>query len=316
MGQYIVKRVLLIIPVLFLISLLTFFFINIAPGDVVDVMYADSALSEHDIMLIKQQLGLTKPVYVQYGEWMGGILRGNAGDSLWTRRPVYKELSDRLPVTLELAGLAFIISFVVAIPLGVLAATNQDKPLDNGTRGIAILLHSAPDFWIATIAITFLASWFGWIPPLGHIAPLFSDPFTNFQQFFLPALILGIGGAASQTRYTRNQLLEVMRQDYIRTAFAKGLTSWRVWYLHAVKNALIPVITAAGGRLAFLLGGTVIIEDIFGLPGVGQLTLQAIQHRDIPQLQINVLFLAAIFVFVNLLVDLTYGWLDPRIRYS
>lgn len=316
MGQYIAKRILLIVPVLFLISAFSFFLIRVAPGDVVDVMYADSALSQSDINLIKQQLGMDKPTYVQYWQWMSGVARLDAGDSLWTRRPVIKELMDRLPVTIELAALAFMISFVVSVPLGVLAATNQDKPLDQGTRGFAILLHSVPDFWLATIAITFLASWFGWIPPLGHIAPLFTDPFTNFEQFFLPAIILGLGGAAAQTRYTRNTLLEVMRQDYIRTAFAKGLTPWRVWYLHAVKNAMIPVITSAGGRLGFLLGGTVIIENIFGLPGVGQLTLQAIQHRDIPQLQLNVLVLAAMFVFVNLLVDLSYGWLDPRIRYQ
>lgn len=316
MGQYIAKRILLVIPVLFLISLFSFFLIRVAPGDVVDVMYADSALSQHDIDLIKQQLGMDKPTYVQYVQWLSGVVRLDAGDSLWTRRPVFRELTDRLPVTLELAFLAFLISFVVSVPLGVLAATNQDKPLDQGTRALAILLHSVPDFWLATIAITFLASWFGWIPPLGHIAPLFTDPFTNFQQFFLPAIILGLGGAAAQTRYTRNTLLEVMRQDYIRTAFAKGLTPWRVWYLHAVKNAMIPVITSAAGRLGFLLGGTVIIENIFGLPGVGQLTLQAIQHRDIPQLQLNVVFLAAIFVIVNLLVDLSYGWLDPRIRYQ
>jgi peptide/nickel transport system permease protein len=179
-----------------------------------------------------------------------------------------------------------------------------------------VLLNAAPDFWIATIAIVFLASAFGWIPPIGGVAGIFENPGVNFQQFLLPALILGTGGAASLTRYTRNQLLEVIRQDYIRTAFAKGLTSRRVWYVHAVKNAMIPVITNAGSHLGGLMGGTVIIENIFSLPGVGQLTLSAIHHRDVPQLEINVVFLATVFILVNLLVDLTYGWLDPRIRYS
>lgn len=316
MGQYVIKRVLLIIPVLLIISMITFALIRIIPGDVVDVMYADSALSESDINLIKHQLGMDKPTYVQYLEWAGGIVRFNAGNSLWSRRPVYQELSDRLPVTVELAVLAFCLTLLVSIPLGVIAATHQDSKLDNGIRFFAIMLHSAPDFWIATIAITFLASWFGWIPPLGHVASIWQDPLTNFQQFFLPAIILGLGAAASQTRYVRNTLLDVMRQDYIRTAFAKGLTSRRVWYLHAIKNAMIPVITAAGGHLGRLLGGTVIIENIFGLPGIGQLTLASIQHRDIPQLQLNVLFLAAVFVLVNLVVDLSYGWLDPRIRFG
>jgi peptide/nickel transport system permease protein len=316
MAQYAIKRIMLLIPVLFIISLISFTLIRVVPGDVVDVMYADSALSQKDIDLIKHQLGMDKPTYVQYISWLGGVLKLNAGNSLWSRRPVFQELSDRLPVTVELAVLAFILTLIVSIPLGVLAATHQDTFLDNGTRFFAILLHSAPDFWIATIAITFLASWFGWIPPLGHVASFWTDPFTNFQQFFLPAIILGLGAAASQTRYVRNTLLEVMRQDYIRTAFAKGLTGKRVWYLHAIKNAMIPVITAAGGHLGRLLGGTVIIENIFGLPGIGQLTLASIQHRDIPQLQLNVLFLAAVFVIVNLVVDLSYGWLDPRIRFS
>jgi peptide/nickel transport system permease protein len=161
-----------------------------------------------------------------------------------------------------------------------------------------------------------LSSTFGWIPPLGGIAPLFKDPLTNLQQFIIPALILGISGAGSLTRLARNTLLEVVRQDFIRTAFAKGLANRRVWYVHAVRNAMIPVITNAGSHLGFLLGGTVIIENIFSLPGVGQLTLSAIQHRDVPQLELNVLMLAVVFLFINLLVDLSYGWLDPRIRYS
>jgi peptide/nickel transport system permease protein len=205
---------------------------------------------------------------------------------------------------------------LIAIPLGVLAATNQDKPQDQVARLLAVVTAATPDFWIATLALVTLVSVFGWIPPLGGITPFMEDPSHNLQSFVLPALILSLTGAASLTRYTRNQLLEVIRQDYIRTAFAKGLGAQRVWYRHALRNAMIPVVTHAGSQLGYLLGGTVIIENIFSLPGIGQLTLTAIQHRDITQLEMNVLFIAFVFISVNLLVDLSYAWLDPRIRFN
>lgn len=316
MTQYIVKRLFLLIPTLLGISIFTFALIRIVPGDVLDVMYADSPLSTEEIQKIRVQLGMDKSLPEQYWDWMSGLAHLDAGKSLWTRRATLQEIADRLPVTVQLALMAFMVQLLVGIPLGVLAATNQDKPQDQITRLLAIVTAATPDFWIATIAIVFLASTFGWIPPIGGVFSFFENPSVNVQQFFMPALILGLGGAASLTRYTRNQLLEVIRQDYIRTAFAKGLAPRRVWYIHAVKNAMIPVITNAGSHLGHLLGGTVIIENIFSLPGVGQLTLSAIHHRDVPQLEINVLFLSAVFVIVNLLVDLTYGWLDPRIRYS
>jgi peptide/nickel transport system permease protein len=316
MTHYIIKRVLLMVPVMMLVSMMTFALIRIVPGDVLDVMYADSPLSVDEIAKIRHDLGMDKPIYVQYWEWISGLARLDAGKSLWTRRPTLQEIADRLPVTVQLALMAFVVQLLIAIPVGVLAATNQDKPQDQFARLAAILTAATPDFWVATIAIVFLASTFGWIPPIGGVAGFFENPSVNVQQFFLPALILGLSGAASLTRYTRNQLLEVIRQDYIRTAFAKGLAARRVWYVHAIKNALIPVVTNAGGHLGFLMGGTVIIENIFSLPGVGQLTLSAIHHRDVPQLEINVLFLSAVFVVINLLVDLTYGWLDPRIRFS
>ncbi len=258
---------------------------------------------------------MNKPIPVQYWDWMTGILRGDAGNSLWTRRPVMKEISDRLPVTMELALLAFVIKMMIGIPLGVLSATNQDKPIDQIMRLVAVFFLAAPGFWLATLAIVFLASTFGWIPPIGGVAPLFKDPWTNFQQFFIPAILLGASSAATIIRLSRSTLLEVIRQDYVRTAFAKGLTARRVWWVHAVKNAMIPVVTASGTQLGGLFGGTVIIENIFSLPGVGQLTLSAIQHRDVPQLQINILFLATGYIFVNLIVDVSYGWFDPRIRF-
>ena len=316
MGLYIVRRVLLTLPMLFLVSLVTFILMRIIPGDVVSILYQDSSLTLQQIADVRHQLGMDQPAYVQYFEWIGGILRLDAGVSLWTKRPVFQEIAFRLPVTLELAFLAFVGQLLIAIPVGVLAATNQDKPQDQVARLLAIVTAAMPDFWIATMALVTLVSVFGWIPPIGGVTPFLEDPLYNLQQFVLPALILSLTGAASLTRYMRNQLLEVIRQDYIRTAFAKGLARQRVWYGHALRNAMIPVVTNAGSQLGYLLGGTVIIENIFSLPGIGQLTLTAIQHRDIPQLEINVLFIAVVFVTVNLLVDLSYAWLDPRIRFS
>jgi peptide/nickel transport system permease protein len=315
MTQYIVKRILLTIPVLIAVSLISFALIRIVPGDVLDVMYADSPLTDEQIQEIRTQLGMDKPLPIQYWDWMTGVITGNAGNSLWTRRPVLQEIADRLPVTLELALLSFVIKMIIGIPLGVLSAVKQDKPVDQITRLVAIFFLAAPGFWIATLAIVFFASTFGWIPPIGGVAPLFKDPWVNFQQFFLPSVILGASSAATIIRLSRSTLLEVIRQDYVRTAFAKGLTSQRVWWVHAVKNAMIPVVTAAGTQLGGLMGGTVITENIFSLPGVGQLTLSAIHHRDVPQLQLNILFLASVYILLNLVVDISYGWFDPRIRY-
>lgn len=308
-------RLSLMLPVIFGISLLTFGLVRVIPGDVLDVMYADSPMNVQEIAELRHRLGMDKPIHIQYAEWMGGLLRLDAGNSLWTRRPVLQEIADRLPVTIQLAFMAFAVQLLIAIPVGVLSATNQDKPSDQLARFLTILGTAVPDFWLATIVLVFLASSIGWIPPLGGVASLREDPLVNLQQFILPALVLGASGAASLARLTRNTLLEVIREDYVRTAFSKGLVDRSVWYGHAIKNAMIPVITNAGSHLGFLLGGTVIIESIFSLPGVGLLTLNAIQHRDVPQLEINVLFLAIVFTCVNLAVDLSYGWLDPRIRY-
>ena len=315
MTQYILKRILATIPVLIIVSIVSFALIRIVPGDVLDVMYADSSLTTEEIQELRVKLGYDKPMYIQYLDWMKGVLTLDAGDSLWTRRPVLQEIADRLPITLELALLAFIIKMLIGVPIGVLSATQQDKPFDQIARLISIFFLAAPGFWIATIVIVFFAGTFGWIPPIGGVAPLFKDPGTNMQQFLIPSLILGASAAATIIRLSRSTLLEVIRQDYVRTAFAKGLTARRVWWVHAVKNAMIPVVTAAGTQLGALMGGTDITENIFSLPGVGQLTLSAINHRDIPQLQINILFLATIYIVLNLVVDISYGWFDPRIRY-
>ena len=271
-------------------------------------------VSAKDLALIRHQLGLDRPYYEQYLTWMAGLLRGDMGNSLWTGNPVRDELFRRVPVTLELALLGLPLAILIAIPIGIISATRQDTVSDYVGRLFAIAGLSLPDFWLATLVVVFLAIWFHWLPPRGYISPL-ESPWDNFQQFFLPAMILGFRLSAVTMRMTRSTMLEVLRQDYIRTAWSKGLRERVVIYRHAVKNAMIPVITLLGRQFSVLLGGTVIIETVFGIPGVGSLTLDAINQRDYTQVQGNVMFLAAIMVLMNLLVDISYGWFDPRIRY-
>lgn len=313
--EYVIRRVLALFPVLFFITVVTFSLFRILPGDVLDVLYADSPLAHSEIEQLRERLGYNRPLLVQYLDWASGIVRLDGGDSLWTRRPVMQEIADRLPVTIELALLAFTIALVVGIPIGVVSAVQQDKPIDAVLRCFSIIMLATPGFWLATIVLVYLSTTIRWVPPLGGVIPLWENPLGNLQQFFLPAIILGLSASASTMRLTRNTLLEVIRQDYVRTAFAKGLGSQRVWWVHTVRNAMIPVITTAGSQLGQLLSGAVIIETIFALPGVGFLTLSAIQHRDITQLEMNIVFVGSMFVILNLLIDLSYAWFDPRIRY-
>jgi len=313
--QYILRRLLASIPVLILVSIIVSALIRIVPGDVVMNMLGESGnVSAKDLALIRHQLGLDRPYYEQYLTWMAGLLRGDMGNSLWTGNPVRDELFRRVPVTMELALLGLPLAILIAIPIGIISATRQDTVSDYSGRLFAIAGLSLPDFWLATLVVVFLAIWFHWLPPRGYISPL-ESPWDNFQQFFLPAMILGFRLSAVTMRMTRSTMLEVLRQDYIRTAWSKGLRERVVIYRHAVKNAMIPVITLLGRQFSVLLGGTVIIETVFGIPGVGSLTLDAINQRDYTQVQGNVMFLAAIMVLMNLLVDISYGWFDPRIRY-
>ena len=315
MLQYILRRLLASIPVLILVSIIVSALIRIVPGDVVMNMLGESGnVSAKDLALIRHQLGLDRPYYEQYLTWMAGLLRGDMGNSLWTGNPVRDELFRRVPVTMELALLGLPLAILIAIPIGIISATRQDTVSDYSGRLFAIAGLSLPDFWLATLVVVFLAIWFHWLPPRGYISPL-ESPWDNFQQFFLPAMILGFRLSAVTMRMTRSTMLEVLRQDYIRTAWSKGLRERVVIYRHAVKNAMIPVITLLGRQFSVLLGGTVIIETVFGIPGVGSLTLDAINQRDYTQVQGNVMFLAAIMVLMNLLVDISYGWFDPRIRY-
>jgi peptide/nickel transport system permease protein len=313
--SYIARRVLQGALVLWLVSLLIFSLVRILPGDAI-LMQLDQAAAPtpEQLARAREELGLDRPLLQQYGVWMSGVLRGDLGRSLTSRRPVTQELVKRISLTCHLAVLSMGIALLIALPVGILAAVRQDTATDYVGRFIAVLGLSLPDFWLATVAITFLAIWFAWIPPIGF-APIWEDAGRNLSQLLIPASIIGARLAAVSMRMTRSSLLEVLRQDYIRTARAKGRRERGVILVHALKNALVPVVTVLGQQFSVLLGGTVIVEVIFLQPGVGSLMLDAVQLRDYTMIQGAVLFFAAVIVAVNLLIDLSYAWLDPRIRY-
>jgi peptide/nickel transport system permease protein len=316
MYKYVMRRLLLAIPVLVLSSLVVFGLMRVMPGDALTALMAESGnVSPRELQKLRQDLGLDLPYHEQYLIWVWQMLTFNPGYSIFTGEAISVSLKKSIPVTLELAALAMVFGLLLAIPLGVLSATRQDKPADYIGRLVAISGLSFPDFWLGTLIITFAAIWFGWIPPLGY-ASVWESPWRNIQQFLLPAAVLGLRLSAATMRMTRSTLLEVLREDYVRTAWAKGLGERLIIYKHALKNALIPVVTIVGGQLGTLLAGTVIVETIFALPGMGRLTVEAILFRDYPVVQTNVMLVATILVTLNLLVDLTYAWLDPRIHYQ
>jgi peptide/nickel transport system permease protein len=316
MWNYIARRILQGLLVLFLVSFLVFSLVRILPGDAI-LMQLDQAAAPtpENLEKARQELGLDRPFLEQYRTWMAGVLRGDLGHSLTSRRPVSQELLKRVSLTSHLAVLSLLIALLIALPIGVLSAVRQDTVADYCGRLFAILGLSLPDFWLATVVITFLAIWFRWMPPIGF-APIWVDPARNLSQLLIPAVIIGARLAAVSMRMTRSSLLEVLRQDYIRTARAKGVQERAVIVGHAFKNAFIPVVTIIGQQFSVLLGGTVIVEFIFLQPGVGSLMLDAVLLRDYTLIQGTVLFFATVIVVMNLLVDLSYAWLDPRIRYS
>jgi peptide/nickel transport system permease protein len=313
--SYIARRIVQGLLVLWLVSLAVFSLVRILPGDAV-LMQLDAAAAPtpETLARARQELGLDRPFLEQYRTWMTGVVHGDLGRSLITRRPVTQELVKRISLTSHLAVMSMIIALLIALPIGVLAAVRQDTAADYVGRLVAVLGLSLPDFWLATVTITVLAVWFQWMPPIGF-APIWEDPGRNLSQLLIPALIIGARLAAVSMRMTRSSLLEVLRQDYIVTARAKGNREGAVIVRHALKNAFIPVVTIIGQQFSVLLGGTVIVEFIFLQPGVGSLLLDAVLLRDYTLIQGAVLFFAAVIVAMNLLVDLSYSWLDPRIRY-
>jgi len=315
MYKYALRRLLLAVPVLLLSSLIVFGLMRVMPGDALTLLMGESGnVSERDLAKVRKQLRLDLPYHEQYALWVWQMVSLSPGDSLFTGEPITTSLRKAVPVTLELATLAMVLGIVIAVPIGVISATRQDTTADYAGRVVAVSGLSIPDFWLGTLVITFAALWFHWIPPIGYTS-LWVDPWRNLQQFLLPAAVLGFRLAAATMRMTRSTVLEVLREDYVRTAWAKGLAGRMVVYKHALKNALIPVVTIIGGQLGVLLAGTVVVETIFALPGMGRLTVEAILFRDYPVVQTNVMLVAGTLVTLNLLVDLSYAWLDPRIRY-
>ncbi len=314
MRRYLTQRLLLMVPVVILVSIATFAIVRIVPGDVVDFKCGNTC-TEEDRAELRSKLGLDDPVPVQYLKWIGDIARLDAGESLVTTQPINEEIRERFPITAEMALMAVMFSILFGVPAGIIAAIRQDTPLDYIVRVTSIMGLAVPGFWIASLVITLPAIWWHTGPPLGHV-DFFEDPILNIKTYLAPSLILGLAQGALIMRLTRSGLVDVLRQDYIRTAWSKGLRERVVVLRHGLQNAMIPVVTVMGIQLAVLLGGTVIEEQIFLLPGIGAYLLNAIALRDYPVLQAAILIITMIYVVVNLLVDLTYGYLDPRIRYG
>ena len=336
MRAYLIRRLLLIIPTLSVLTIMVFLAVRFIPGDVIDVMMAriteqGAEGAEIDRAALERRLGLDVPVHVQYGRWIGvlptpdfitgeshfkGLLQGALGQSLWGAHfSVEEKIIGRLPVTIQLGVMAIVIGLVIALPVGIYSAIRQDTAADYAGRSVAIIGLATPNFWLGTMVMLYPAIWWGWSPPMETI-PFTEDPLGNIGMFLIPSLILGTASAAATMRMTRTMMLEVLRQDFIRTAWAKGLRERVVVLRHAVKNALIPVVTLIGLQLPILIGGSVIMENIFSLPGLGRLLLTALDTRDYPMVSgINLIFATAVVLF-NLLIDLLYSWLDPRVRYD
>ena len=314
MHLYLARRLLLVIPTLIGVSIVVFLLVRLLPGDAVTMLLQDYAYAK-DADEMRARLGLDRPIYVQYVEWIGGVARGDLGTSLRNKTPVTDDLIGRLPVTVELGALGMMVGLLIAIPVGVLAAVRQDTVADYISRSTAIGFLAIPSFWLGTLVVTLPSVWWGWTPPLRYTR-LFDDPSRNLAQVIIPAIILGLGLSGALMRLTRAQMLEVLRQDFVRTATAKGLAERAVVFRHALKNAFIPILTLLGLQVSILVGGTVVLESVFALPGMGRYLLDAVQYRDYPIIQgVNMVF-ATVIVLTNLVVDLLYGWLDPRVRYQ
>jgi peptide/nickel transport system permease protein len=315
MQTYVLRRLLALVPTLFFASLIVFVTVRLIPGNVIDLM-----LSQNDIAVGKDRahleaaLGLDRPMHVQYLHWVAGALRGDLGRSLWQNTPVTGQLLARLPVTFELGLLALIVALCVALPIGVYSAMRQDTAGDYLTRSFSIVMLAIPGFWLGTLVMVFPSIWWGWSPEIKYV-PFGQEPLRNLAQMIVPAVILGTSLSAVTMRLTRTMMLEVLRQDYIRTAWAKGLGERPVVMRHALRNALIPVVTLIGLQTPLLIGGAVIMEQIFVIPGMGLLLLEAVGQRDYPIITGVFLLIGVCVTLINLLVDLSYGTLDPRVRY-
>ena len=315
MRRYIVGRLLLMIPTLIGVAILTFVIMRAVPGDIVALRYAGSSVPQEIIDQERHILGLDKPMWAQFVDWMTSISHLDLGQSLWTGHSVVEEVQVRMPLSIELAVLATVFAVALAIPLGVMAAVKQDTWLDYAIRIFSIGGLAMPSFWIGIMMVLVTLTLWGWAPPV-VFTPLFDDPVANLAGLILPAVAVGYRYSAVSMRMTRSTVLEVLREDYVRTARAKGLRETIVVVRHALRNALLPVVTVVSLEFAFLIGGLVVTEQVFNLNGIGKLLVDAVAHRDYPLIQALVLLLATVFVLVNFVVDMVYVVLDPRIRYS
>jgi peptide/nickel transport system permease protein len=316
LSAYILRRLILTVPTVLGVLCAVFLLIRLVPGDVVTQLIGlEASISPQRVAELRRLFGVDRPVHVQFGDYLGGVLRGDLGRSLRTGRPVGPELRRRFPVTVQLAVMGMIVAVGIGLPLGILAALHRGRLSDFLATVFVLLGLSVPSFWLAVLLILLFALRLGWLPPTGYVAPG-DDVWANLRHMVLPALSLGLVLAAASTRIVRSSLLEVLGRHYVRTARAKGLAERVVILRHALRNALIPVVTVLGLQFGTLLGGTVIIEQIFGLPGVGRYALEGINLRDYPVVQGAVLAIALAFTLVNLAIDICYGLLDPRIRYQ
>ena len=329
MTSYVIRRLLLFIPTLLAVTVLVFFSVRFVPGNVIDMMVAQlgptGETTEVNRAELEKALGLDVPIPLAYVRWLGvapqengqfrGVIQGDLGKSLFSGENVTKQLAERLPVSLELGFIAMLTALLTALPIGTYSAIRQDSMGDYLGRSVSIIFISVPSFWIATMVMVYPGIWWGWSPEIEYISLVKNVP-ANLLQFLLPGFIMGMVMGGSLMRMTRTMMLETLRQDYIRTDWAKGLQENIVVFRHALKNAMIPVVTMFGMMVPVVIGGTIIIEQIFDLPGVGLLTFSALNARDYPVISGVNLFLAAVILFSNLVVDLTYAWLDPRVQYK
>jgi len=318
MRAYVIRRILLIFPTLFILTTIVFLTVRMIPGDAIDAMELRMMdQGEIDREAIERMLGLDQPVHVQYWRWMSGILlHGTFGESMhWDTSTIEQRILSRMPVTFQLGGMAIGIGLLIAMPVGIYSAMRQDTAADYAGRSIAIIGIATPNFWLGMMVMIYPAIWFDWSPPMEYV-PFTEDPWANIGILIIPSLVLGTGMAASTMRLTRTMMLESLRQDYVRTAWSKGLSERVIITRHVLKNALIPVVTAIGMQLPIVIGGSVIVESIFNLPGLGSYALNALSARDYPVIAAVNLVFATVVISSNLLIDLFYPFLDPRVRYS
>ena len=324
MRPYIIRRLLLIIPTLVIASTLCFAILRFIPGDAVDLMVNMSSRGMHagtdeagltPHQAIRRALGLDLPIHVQYGRWITGLLKGDLGKSLWSGESVLELVLEKLPVSLEVGLMAIVVSLFIAIPVGIVSGMRPESGLDYILRSISIFFICIPSFWLGTIVVVFPAKWWYWSPRTTWIS-FFEDPIENLVMFIIPAIILGMWLSGMTMRLVRNMMLEVLRKDYVRTAWSKGLREKIIILRHVLKNSLIPVITMIGLQLPVVIGGAIVVEYLFNLPGLGSFLVEAINYRDYPVITGVNIFLCSFVLLINLVVDISYAWLDPRIRYS